>query len=80
MDFLETIGYLHYINAVTVGEVRELLGNSIVYYYEIFEPFILLRRKETDDIKFYEHFERLYFNVRNYKEQKCWLCNFKKLK
>ena len=80
LDFLETIGYLHYINAVTVGEVRELLGNSIVYYYEIFRPFILLRRKETDDKKFYEHFESLYFNVINYKEPKCWLCNFKKLK
>lgn len=78
LDFLETIGYLHYINAVTVYEVRELLGNSIVYYFEIFKPFILLRREETKDNKFYEHFERLYSKIINYEESKCWLFNFKR--
>lgn len=68
LDFLETIGYIYFAKGITLIEIRELLGNSIVFYYEIFEDFIEFRRTETNDKKFYEHFERLYKEVKNYKE------------
>ncbi len=69
MDFLETIGYLYVQKAVTVPELNELLGNSIVYFYEIFQPYIKHRRNSKDDQKFYSQFEQLYKRVKNH--QKC---------
>jgi hypothetical protein len=36
LDFLETIGFLHSKKAITTEEVTELLGNSIIYFYDIF--------------------------------------------
>ncbi|MFW2571665.1 DUF4760 domain-containing protein [Legionella sp. 29fVS95] len=72
LDFLETIGYLYDSNAITLIEIRELLGNSMIYYFEIFKPFIVFRREDTDDKKFYENFEKLYNKIKNYPEKKCW--------
>ncbi|WP_420324126.1 DUF4760 domain-containing protein [Legionella birminghamensis] len=59
-------------------EARELLGNSIIYYFDIFKPFIEMRRSETNDNKFYEHFENLYNDVKNYTAPpcRCFFCNF----
>ena len=62
LDFLETIGYLHHRQAVTAIEVNELLGNSIVYFFEIYKPYILQRRQK--DPKFYGKLECLYNEVK----------------
>ncbi len=63
LDFLETIGYLHSKKAVTTEDVSELLGNSIIYFYDIFSIYISYRRKSKDQ-GFYINFERLYLEVR----------------
>ncbi|HAT2147266.1 DUF4760 domain-containing protein [Legionella pneumophila] len=80
LDFLETIGYLYVRNAVTIPELNELLGNSIVYFYEIFQPYIKHRRDSKGDQKFYSQFEQLYKSVKNHQkcsvDQCCW-CLFK---
>lgn len=60
LDFLETIGYLYVQKAVTVPELNELLGNSIGYFYEIFQPYIKHRRNSKANQKFYSQFEQLY--------------------
>lgn len=65
LDFLETIGYLHSKKAITTEEVSELLGNSIIYFYDIFSIYIAYRRK-TKDPGFYTKFEKLYLEVRLY--------------
>ncbi|WP_106225638.1 DUF4760 domain-containing protein [Legionella pneumophila] len=76
LDFWETIGYLYYCKAITILEIRELFGNSIVYYFVIYKPFIEFRREQTLDLKFYEHFENLYKAVKNYKMTFCErICN-----
>ncbi|MCL9685835.1 DUF4760 domain-containing protein [Legionella maioricensis] len=80
LDFLETIGYLYVQKAVTIPELNELLGNSIVYFYEIFHPYIKHRRNSKADQKFYSQFEQLYKSVKNHQtcsvHQCCW-CLFK---
>ncbi len=63
LDFLETIGYLHSRKAITTEEVSELLGNSIIYFYDIFSIYIAYRRK-TKDPRFYLKFEKLYLEVK----------------
>lgn len=63
LDFLETIGYLHSQKSITTEEVSDLLGNSIVYFYDIFSIYIAYRRK-TKDVGFYLNFEKLYLEVR----------------
>lgn len=63
LDFLETIGYLHSKKAITTEEVSELLGNSIIYFYDIFSVYIDYRRK-TKDPGFYIKFEKLYLEVK----------------
>ncbi|HBD9375990.1 TPA: hypothetical protein KLD42_002906 [Legionella pneumophila] len=63
LDFLETIGYLHSRKAITTEEVSELLGNSIIYFYDIFSIYISYRRT-TKDPGFYIKFEKLYLEVK----------------
>lgn len=63
LDFLETIGYLHSQKSITTEEVSDLLGNSIVYFYDIFNIYIAYKRK-TKDIGFYLNFEKLYLEVK----------------
>jgi hypothetical protein len=46
LDFLETIGYLHSEKAISLDGVRELLGNSIIYFYEIFSVYIEYRKRQ----------------------------------
>lgn len=60
LDFMETIGYLHQENAVSTVEINELMGNSIIYFYEIFEEYIKFRRKDRHDEAFYKMIEKLY--------------------
>ncbi|VEB35513.1 DUF4760 domain-containing protein [Legionella cherrii] len=67
LDFLETIGYLHSREAITTEEVSELIGNSIIYFYDIFSIYIAYRRK-TKDPGFYIKFEKLYLEI---KTKKC---------
>ncbi|MGQ3890944.1 DUF4760 domain-containing protein [Legionella sp. CNM-4043-24] len=63
LDFLETIGYLHSQDSISTEEVSDLLGNSIVYFYDIFSIYIAYRRK-SKDIGFYLNFEKLYLKVK----------------
>ncbi len=58
MDFLETIGFLWYTESISINEINELLGNSIKYFYKIFEKYIHHRREK--DILFYKRFSELY--------------------
>lgn len=66
LDFFETIGYLHDKKAITTEEVSELLGNSIIYFYDIFSLYISYRRN-TKDPKFYIKFEKLYLELKERK-------------
>ena len=50
LDFLETIGYMRSENAIEIQEINELMGNSLVYFFDIFRPYIEYRRKEKDDL------------------------------
>lgn len=70
LDFLETIGYLHSEKSISTDEVRELLANSIIYFYEIFSDYIDYRRK-TKDPAFYQHFEKLKDSLLNKCTPKC---------
>jgi len=66
LDFLETIGYLYSIKAVSINEVNELLGNSIIYFFDIYKGYIRYRRAKCRDNKFYEHFEILKKGIEDY--------------
>lgn len=77
LDFLETIGYLYYIKAVSIKEINELLGNSVIYFFEIYMKYIKCRRDKCDDDKFYEHFEFLYNDIKIYINKIKYWNNFK---
>lgn len=64
LDFLETIGYLYNRNSLLIKDIHELSGNSVCYFYEIFKPYILHRRKK--DPMFYKMFENLYLDLCKY--------------
>lgn len=59
LDFFETIGYLHYKKSISIDDINELCGNSIRYFFIIFQEYIFYRKKEKD-ILFYDMFIQLY--------------------
>jgi hypothetical protein len=71
LDFLETIGYMHSEQAIKTEEVKELMGNSLVYFFDIFKIYIDYRRKEKDP-SFYCYIEKLYLEISVYNNKsKC---------
>ncbi len=70
IDFLETIGYMYKTQAITLEEIKELLGNSIVYFYDIFRAYIEYRRRDKDQM-FYCQFENLYLDIKKYNKKPC---------
>lgn len=65
LDFLETIGFLCNSDRLDEEDIRELCGNSIVYFYEIFCPLIKIRRDEKGDQSFYSQLEKLAGKIKN---------------
>lgn len=49
LDVLETMGYLYSKKFVGDMELDELFGNSIIYFFKIFEPYIQERRQKDKD-------------------------------
>lgn len=68
LDFLETIGYMYSIRSLEIKDIQELSGNSILYFYKIFEAYIIYRRQK--DPLFYKMFEHLYLDLRTYCNKK----------
>lgn len=60
LDFMETVGYLYTQGHLTKESLNELFGASIAFNYEIFEIYIMYRRKKHDINDFYEEFKKLY--------------------
>ncbi len=63
VDFLETIGYLYEQTDLTIIEVREFLGNSLIYFYEIFSIYISYKRQIKDQ-SLYDKFEKMYLEMK----------------
>lgn len=68
LDFLETIGYLNHSGDLSIEEVDELLGYSMIKFFEIYKPYILDRRSRRRN-EMYAHFERLYIKLLQKKNQ-----------
>lgn len=60
LDFMETVGYLHTQDHLKRESLNELFGASIEFNYEIFEIYILHRRKKHGIEDFYDEFKKLY--------------------
>lgn len=63
VDFLETIGYLYEQTNLTTVEIKEFLGNSLIYFYEIFSIYISYKRQIKDQ-SLYDKFEKLYIEMK----------------
>ena len=50
LDFLETIGYIYYTGSLEAKDIQELSGNSIMYFYKIFEAYVLYRREKRPQV------------------------------
>lgn len=59
LDFLEAISYFTRKNFITVRDIDELVGNSILYYYKIYKRWIYSRRERYDNSYYYCEFELL---------------------
>jgi hypothetical protein len=59
LDFLETLALLTRKNYISVKDIDELIGNSILYYYKIFKRWIYFRRERYNNKSYYCEFEDL---------------------
>lgn len=59
LDFLETIAYMANVDKWKQDDLSETLGNSLLFYYEIFRPKIYQRREKYEDNSFYMQIENL---------------------
>ncbi len=66
LDFLDTISYFCNKNSIRIDDADELLGNSIIFYYDVYKPWIYYRR-QTYDINFYSHFEKIAIELKRRK-------------
>jgi len=63
LDFMETIAYLARGNTQDnelVNKINDLCGGSLIFNYNIFKPYMEIKRKKHPDEKFYVHFDELY--------------------
>lgn len=60
LDFMETVSYLENKNYLTLEQLHELFGSTLVFNYEIFKSYIEDRRQRHKNPEFYSKFERLY--------------------
>ena len=58
-NFFETLGFFVKTKSLRVKDVKVLMGEGIIYYYEHFEDYILQKRKQIDKDDYYKNFEYL---------------------
>lgn len=59
LEFLETLAYFSRKDFISVKEVNELLGNSLVFYYKVYKCLIYDRRMKYDNRSYYCELEAL---------------------
>lgn len=59
LDFLEIIAYFSRKNYISVKDIDELIGNSILFYFKIYKQWIYYRRRKYGNRTFYCEFEEL---------------------
>jgi len=64
LDFMETIGFLVEKDYVNHEDLSALVGESLVFNFLIFQPYILHKRAKHNMQYFYIHFERLYDKIK----------------
>jgi hypothetical protein len=52
---------MYHAGSLEIKDIHELSGNSIMYFYKIFEAYISYRREK--DPMFYKMFEALYLDL-----------------
>jgi hypothetical protein len=62
LDFMETIGYLASKKYMPIEELNSLVGDSLIFNYEIFLQYIEKRQQKNH--RFYIHFKCLYDEVK----------------
>lgn len=66
LDFLEILGYFTRKKYITVKDVDELIGNSLVFYFNIFKQWIYYRRRTYDNDSYYCEFQTLVETIESY--------------
>lgn len=69
LDFMETIGYIESIGQITVDELEALCGESLMFNYKIFKPYIQDKRSRHQNDEFYENFDKLYEKLKDKKKK-----------
>lgn len=60
LDFLETIAFLAEENHINYEEISALSGDSIIFYYRIFKPWIDCHRHKHNRYTYYEYLDTFY--------------------
>ncbi|HVE44999.1 MAG TPA: hypothetical protein VNC84_07730 [Gammaproteobacteria bacterium] len=81
LDFLETVGFFSRKKYISAKDVDELIGNSVVFYYDIFRSWIYYRRKTYENSSYYCEFEELVEKIKSYQQKEklsktCMLIRF----
>jgi hypothetical protein len=69
IDFLESVAYFARKKYITVKDVDELIGNSMVFYYNVFKQWIYYRRKTYHNNSYYCEFEALIEKIESHLEK-----------
>lgn len=60
LNFFETVGYLYNRKNLKPAKINELMGQSIKFYYKVFESYIQYRRNKHDKESFHIEFQQMY--------------------
>jgi hypothetical protein len=74
LDFLETLSLFVNRGHISINDVNDLMNQSMIYYFIIFEKRIRERRKKYNDDSFYREFEILINTLRCMKSRRCVFC------
>jgi len=81
LDFLETIAYFSRKEYISVRDIDELIGNSILFYFRIYRQWIYYRRRKYGNKSYYCEFENLVEKIESHQAKEklaktCFIIRF----
>jgi len=74
LDFMETVSYFANHGKIAHKELSELAGYSVIFFYEVFEKWISIRRDKYGKKHYYREFEILAKTIERSESEQCWIC------
>lgn len=60
LNFFEAVGFIYNRTNLKAAKINDLMGQSIKFYYKVFEQYIAYRRNKHNDQSFHKEFEKMF--------------------